>query len=142
MTDLQQPAPAPEPATALPPQHPFHVLAYEPLMTRIQAAQLKPLFTGLLVALGVLALGNVVMFALVQQAQQETVDFATKVAANAETGGAFQTDGESAERMATFGPLADLIDSIKEKERRRDALLALSHTIPIVVPGVRARVFL
>lgn len=125
MTENSLPAPEGPTAQTPPAPHPFNVLAYEPLMTRIKAAQLKPLFTGFLVALGVMAIANVVMFALVQQAQQETVDFATKIATNAETGGVVQLDDvAAAEHMASFAPLADLIDSIKAKEARRDALLA------------------
>ena len=125
MNDEQPLAPTSIAAPLPPAPDPFHVLAYEPLMTRIKAAQLKPLIIGLLAALGFMALGNILMFALVQQAQQETVDYAATIAANSEGGDAFLQNGEGgASRMAAFGPLADLIDSITEKERRRDALLA------------------
>lgn len=137
MPEQQPPALTQEQTAArtLPPQNPLHDLSYEPVMTRIQAAKLKPLFKGLVIAVGVMALGNIVMFALVQKAQQETVDLAAKIASNGEAG-MFADGGEAgSDRMAIFAPLAEMIESIQEKERRRDALLAqnpaFAGTLPI-----------
>lgn len=126
MTEQQPPVLTPEQTAArtLPVQNPLHELAYEPVMTRIQAAKLKPLFQGFLIALGVMALGNVVMFALVQKAQQETVDLAARIASTSEDGVIVEGGDAASDRMAIFAPLAEMIESIKEKERRRDSLLS------------------
>ena len=126
MTEQQPPVLTPEQTAArtLPVQNPLHELAYEPVMTRIQAAKLKPLFKGFVIALGVMALGNVVMFALVQKAQQETVDLAARIASTSEDGVIVEGGDAASDRMAIFAPLAEMIESIKEKERRRDSLLS------------------
>lgn len=140
MTEQQPPVLSTEQTAArtLPPQNPLHDLSYEPVMTRIQAAKLKPLFKGFVIALGVMALGNVVMFALVQKAQQETVDLAAKIASTGEDG-VFSEGGEAAnDRMAIFAPLAEMIESIKEKERRRDALLAQNPAYAGALPVANA----
>jgi hypothetical protein len=140
MTEQQPPALTPEQTAArtLPPQNPLHELSYEPLMTRIQAAKLKPLFKGLVIAAGVMALGNVVMFALVQKAQQETVELAARIASNGGDGALLDGGEGASDRMAIFAPLAEMIESIKEKERRRDALLAQNPAYAGALPIANA----
>jgi|JI10StandDraft_1071094.scaffolds.fasta_scaffold19586_7 hypothetical protein len=140
MTEQQPPALTPEQTAArtLPPQNPLHDLSYEPLMTRIQAAKLKPVFKGLAIAVGVMALGNVVMFALVQKAQQETVELAARIASNGGDGALGEGSDAASDRMAIFAPLAEMIESIKEKERRRDALLAQNPAYAGALPIANA----
>jgi len=128
----------PQAATA-PHLSPFHDLAYAPLMTRIKVARVKPLIVTLAIAVGVLALGNVVMLALVQKAQQDTVDLAAKVASGDVDENLLQKiSGKTATRTADFAVLETMLDEIRAKEAQRDSLLAEQPEFAGSLPSANA----
>lgn len=123
--NAEPPAPTIPHAATPPHMSPFHDLAYAPLTTRIKVARVKPLIMTLAIAAGVFALGNLVMLALVQKAQQDTVDLAAQVASgNVDESLLQKIGGKVSTRAADFGVLENVLDEIRAKEAQRNSLLA------------------